>query len=92
MASVLVALMSMVLIVLCVDMLWCNLLDCLRHEGMRAAVSSANVRKWVLGILVWRMRNSESEAIAKIRSESRHPCRIPLDASELPYVVPLSVL
>ena len=89
-AIVFVRLMSMVVMLLYVDINLCSFLECLGHEGMTAAVSSAKVLMWACGSFLLIILSKLSVAMAEMSGESGQPCLIPRVASNWLCVCPWS--
>ena len=90
MAMVLVRLMSIVVMLLYVDINLWSFLECLDHDGMTAAVSSAKVLMCACGNFFPMILSKLSVAMAKISGDSGQPCLIPRVASNWLCVCPLS--
>ena len=73
MAIVLTRLMSMVVMLLYVGIILWSCLECRCHDGMRAAVSSANVLMCACGSFLLIMCRGLSVEMAKMSGESGQP-------------------
>ena len=87
MATVFLRLRAIVEVLLCVAIIVWSFLELFCQLGMIAAVSSAKVLRWVVGILCSMILSRESVAMANMSGESGQPCRSPLVATNVVHEV-----